>query len=133
MAKFCKNALQGEPIVLNGGGNQTRDFVYVSDVASIISDLIWERIDDDSVSSGGVLNVATGHQTSIASLAEKLKRFFHGKVESIVINDGPPREGDVYSSVVDATLLNVHFPNRKMRSLDETLGRVVDWFVSVKR
>jgi UDP-glucose 4-epimerase len=131
VAKFCKNILRGDPIVLDGSGTQTRDFVYVKDVALIISDLIGNRVDISAIPNGGVLDIATGHQTSIVSLAGKLKHLFVGKVDGIVIEDGPARIGDVSSSCPDPTLLNALLPNRKMRLLEENLGRVVDWFVSV--
>lgn len=62
--RFLALALAGQPLPLFGGGGQTRDFVYIDDVAkaAILSAQAAESFD--------ILNVGTGIPTSIAQLAE---------------------------------------------------------------
>ena len=68
IAIFARRALLGEPLVIYGDGNQTRDFVYVRDVARA-NLLALGR----SVKSLG-LNIATSKETSINQLVEILKQ-----------------------------------------------------------
>jgi UDP-glucose 4-epimerase len=65
---FLRRLAAGDPPVIDGRGEQSMDFVHVSDVARAVG------LSLDSGASGEVLNVGTGQQTSVASLAEHLIR-----------------------------------------------------------
>lgn len=62
---FINRMLEGDNVVIFGDGNQTRDFIYVSDVVSAVKHVADKRLD-------GVYNVSTGVETSINLLFEKL-------------------------------------------------------------
>jgi UDP-glucose 4-epimerase len=66
--RFLALALAGQPLPLFGGGGQTRDFVYINDVAeaAILSAKAAESFD--------ILNVSTGIPTSIAALAQLISQ-----------------------------------------------------------
>ena len=64
--RFIKSALAGEPIVIFGDGGQTRDFVYVDDVVTAALACA------DGVQGAEVVNVSSGHETSIATLAQTI-------------------------------------------------------------
>ena len=61
IAKFIHSMLRGKPVTIFGDGDQTRDFIYVSDVARICSMLLEKP---DPV----VINVGTGVPTSVNRL-----------------------------------------------------------------
>lgn len=63
---FLTRIAGGEPPVIDGKGDQSMDFVHVSDVARALAMAV------DSEATGEVLNVGTGRQTTIARLAELL-------------------------------------------------------------
>ena len=65
---FIKKLLTNQPITINGG-SQTRDFVYVTDVANVILKAI-EVISINKISDS--VNVLTGTSVSIDCLANKL-------------------------------------------------------------
>jgi UDP-glucose 4-epimerase len=65
---FLRRIAAGEAPVIDGSGEQSMDFVHVSDVALAVGMAL------DSAVSGEVLNVGTGQQTSIAQLADYLIR-----------------------------------------------------------
>jgi dTDP-L-rhamnose 4-epimerase len=67
-AIFCQRILQGQPPILFEDGLQSRDFIHVSDVvqANLLA-LGSSRAD------GHVINVGTGVQTTLLSLAESLQ------------------------------------------------------------
>lgn len=65
---FLRRLAVGQVPVIDGSGEQSMDFVYVSDVARSVGMAL------DSNATGQVLNVGTGVQTTIAELAEQLMR-----------------------------------------------------------
>jgi UDP-glucose 4-epimerase len=61
------HALRGEPIVIFGDGEQTRDFVFVRDTADAAV-----RIYEQPATRGRVINVASGTETSVNVLVREL-------------------------------------------------------------
>lgn len=66
VAIFCERLLAGKSITVNGTGKQTRDFVYVEDVAEAVG----RAVDTRAV---GEFNVGTSRETTITELAERLR------------------------------------------------------------
>jgi UDP-glucose 4-epimerase len=91
VAIFCEQLKKRQPVTIFGDGKQTRDFVFVGDVARASKQAILKR-------KGGIFNVSTGQATSINQLYTLLGRRagrsdkpFHTKV----------RAGDIRQSVLD--------------------------------
>jgi UDP-glucose 4-epimerase len=68
VAITCTRLLQGLPPVLRGDGEQTRDFVYVADVAAA-------NVAALAAACTGSLNVGTGVQTEVRSVVQRLASF----------------------------------------------------------
>lgn len=69
VAKFFASALAGEPLVVHGDGEQTRDYTYISDaVEATLLALVSPRAE------GQVYNVGTGLETSVNQLAHTIIR-----------------------------------------------------------
>ena len=64
---FVYRALKGEPLLLDNGGQASRDFVYVGDV---VDGLCSAR---PTATPGDVYNLASGMETSIRELAETIR------------------------------------------------------------
>ncbi|GAA0347139.1 NAD-dependent epimerase/dehydratase family protein [Actinoallomurus spadix] len=64
---FCGHAFRGERPTVFGDGHQTRDYVYVGDVAEAF--VAAARADRP-----GVWNIGTGHETSVRELLDLLGR-----------------------------------------------------------
>ncbi len=94
---FRHRLAQGEPIVLDGGGRQTRDFVYVADVVRMML-AGMARIRE----APPVLNVCTGVSISIAELALTLSGLAGRRVR---LHEGPAKTGDILHSRGDPTLM----------------------------
>src|SRR5258707_2264023 len=62
---FLGNLLRGEPLTIFGDGEQSRDFVYVGDVADA-----WLKALEEPASHGRVFNLGSGRETSINRLAD---------------------------------------------------------------
>ena len=56
---FARRALRGEPLPLENGGRQTRDFMYIDDAV----DAYTRVIDQDATLAGSVFNIGTGRET----------------------------------------------------------------------
>ncbi len=90
---FRDQALNNEPITVEGDGNQTRDFVHVDDVVQ--ANLLAATHED---APGKAFNVGTGTEISIRDLAEVIKDITDSDSEITHVN---PREGDIEGSVAD--------------------------------
>jgi UDP-glucose 4-epimerase len=67
---FAKKMLAGKKVVINGDGNQTRDFSYVGDVASWVVHCVTNNYGLNS----GAYNVGTGLETSVNDIFNELQR-----------------------------------------------------------
>jgi len=88
---YSNAVLHNQPITVLGDGNQTRDFVYVEDVAEAQL-LASERTE------GEVINVGTGIETSINKLVENIETVSGRKA---IIHHAPSRKGDILRSFGD--------------------------------
>ena len=95
---FAGAVAAGRPITLHGDGMQSRDFVYVADVAAHLTAgmrLLGDR------PAAHVLNVCTGHETSVRNLAQAIAT---ASRREPIIRRGPARAGDIGRSVGSPTL-----------------------------
>ena len=65
IAIFANRIIKGKPIIIYGSGDQTRDFIYVSDVVDAFIKSLKEDIN-------GEFNIGTSQQTSINQVTNKL-------------------------------------------------------------
>jgi len=93
ITKFLQKIVKNEVLTIDGDGEQTRDFLYVSDVVkAVVLALEHEGL------KGEVFNVCTGVPTSINQLAATLKTVT-GK--NPTVKHGPARLGDIRSNYGD--------------------------------
>jgi UDP-glucose 4-epimerase len=93
VAKFLQQMIQGNNLVIDGDGQQTRDFVYVGDLCRAILLALESNV------SGEVFQVATGTETTIGQLTELLQR---AAPFEISVTHGPTRQADIrrnYSAI----------------------------------
>ena len=118
VAIFSGKMLRGEPVTVNGDGKQTRDYVFVGDVARM-SLLALEK------DATGPVNIGTGIETDVNVLAEKIRA---AAGSGSAIDHGPAKSGEQRRSVVDPRRAAEVFGWRPEVSLDEGLRRTVDFF-----
>ena len=117
---FIRRIMAGEPLTIYGDGTQTRDFVFVSDLANGLI-----RAAETPDVGGEVFQLASGVETSLNDLVRLL-----GDVSGTepVVNHEPPRAGEIqrnYSLVDKARARLGHTPEVP---LAEGLARTWDWF-----
>lgn len=117
---FVDAALRGEPLLISGDGEQTRDFTFVGTVVNVLAEAVLGR-----VASPEPVNLAFGTRIPIVDLARRVAEIVGVPVD---IRHGPPRPGDVRDSQADSSRLRELFPNVAPVVLDEGLQRTVAWF-----
>jgi nucleoside-diphosphate-sugar epimerase len=71
---FFNKAFKKEPLTITGDGNETRDFTYVDDaVGATVKAAYSEKTD------GQVINIASGVETKISDLANKINALTDNK------------------------------------------------------
>jgi len=93
ITSFIQRALNSEPLIIYGDGEQTRDFVYVGDVAEVIEFLIKEEVFDNET-----YNVGSGQPITIKELAKTVMKLVN---KDLPLIHEPPRPGDIRHSVAD--------------------------------
>jgi len=119
---FADRLLKAEHIVINGG-NQTRDFVYVKDVAHVIH-LSIELTAKGNVSE--VVNVLTGKSISIDVLAEKMIQITatHSQKKYKELMPGDPERSE---GTTDKMMRLFRINPQDFTTLDEGLIHTVDF------
>lgn len=90
VAIFAHRIAHGEGVVVHGNGDQTRDLVYVADVARA-NGLALHAGD------GEIINVSFGQETSINELLAELGAAAGREIRA---EYGPPRSGDIFRSLL---------------------------------
>ncbi|HEX3421635.1 MAG TPA: NAD-dependent epimerase/dehydratase family protein [Candidatus Udaeobacter sp.] len=90
---FIEKAIRNEPITIFGDGHQTRDFIYVKDVATANA---FFALDSQAT---GVFNVACGRPITITDLALTIRSLT--KSSSTIVYDAE-RPGEVHHSVASS-------------------------------
>ncbi len=122
VAIFAQRLLSGERARINGDGKQTRDFVFVGDVA----DANARALTSDAV---GSFNVGTGIETDITTIFQLLKRFTGSKQPE---EHGPPLPGEQRRSVVDARKIDRVLGWKPKTNLEAGLDATVRYFREVR-
>lgn len=111
VAIFADRVCRGRAPVIYGDGEQTRDFIYVRDVAA--ANLAALHRGD-----GLVANISTGRATSI----NQLYRLFRELVPAAPPSEyAPPRPGDIRHSVLDCRLAKRELAWQAINNLSEGL------------
>lgn len=94
---FFDAARQGMPIPLHGDGSQTRDFTWIEDVVDAILLSAQRQI-------GGIYNIGTGIETSVADLAGVITRVVGGSDAGRIIKQKRPMLDSIRRRSVDSSL-----------------------------
>ena len=124
LAIFIGNVLRGEPVTINGDGLQTRDFVYVGDVADA-----WLRALDDPGTYGAVLNVGSGRETSVNDLAVAILAALGESRDTWDMRTAPEQLGDLRRSAADISAISARGWSPTI-GLEEGIARTVAWAAS---
>ncbi len=124
VAIFCTRVLERKPLTIFGDGLQTRDYVYVGDVAHAVYLGATRDIPPTGRVDARAFNVGTGIGTSVVDLAKLLQQAAGTDVE---INFAPKRPGEQQESFLDASKARTDLGWEPQVSLSEGLGKTLQW------
>lgn len=119
---FIDKFLNGEAPVIFGDGDQTRDFIYVKDVAKA-NILAIDKGDNE------ILNISTNTQVSINKLFEIMREIFDAKIMTIYRK---PRDGDIKDSYLDNIKSKMTIGWNNEYGLQEGLKETIDYYIKLK-
>lgn len=129
VAKFIKQALAGETLVIYGDGAQTRDFIYIEDLVDAVF-----RAATRGGSGGEVFQIATNRETTVNEIAELLSSLVHEATgREIEIEYAAARAGEVLRNYADVSKAERMLGWRPTRSLRDGLRETVRWYVEERR
>ena len=120
VAIFAGQMLADEPVVIFGDGEQSRDFVYVADVASANLTLIEQKV-------SGTYNLGYGEGTTVNEVYGTLKELTHYDQEA---EYAPPRPGEISKIYLAAQMAHEDFGWKPAYDLKSGLQATVDFFRS---
>jgi nucleoside-diphosphate-sugar epimerase len=121
--RFVSMILSGERPIIYGDGNQSRDFVFVRDVA--LANMLAATMPD---AAGGVFNIARGERTTLLELLNTLSNILGKEIEPI---HEAARAGDVRDSLADITQARTHLQYEPTVDMNEGLRQSIDYYQSI--
>ncbi len=117
VAIFCDKILSRKPCLIFGDGNQTRDYVFVEDVA---------RANIMSIKAPvGSYNIGTEIETSVNDLVTSLRKASGNEFK---VEYAPPRLGEVLRISLDISLAKSIFRWSPGVSLNDGIRQTWKWF-----
>jgi len=121
--RFCKRLLAGEPPVVFGDGEQSRDYTYIDDVVEANVRLLDPRV----LLEGQSVNVGSGRRISINDLLDMLRRLTSTTLEAVHEDRAPGDAQDTWAAIDEARRLVGYEPSTR---LEQGLRAFLDWFMS---
>ena len=123
VAKFIKQAMDGETLEVYGDGTQTRDFIYVNDlVGAILKAARKEGV------GGEIFQIATNKESTLLELVGQLKPLLEKSIGEVNLVHGEKRLGDVMRNFSDTSKAAQVLDWQATTSLEEGLQETLDWF-----
>lgn len=118
IAQFVSRYARGENIIVQGNGEQTRDFIYVGDVVAACSNALY-------LGDNQTFNISTGKAVPINELWELLNSLNKCQAQPLYV---PRREGDIMHSRLDNRKAGKILLWKPRISLNEGLERTLRFF-----
>ena len=115
-----KRIFAGESAVIYGDGEQTRDYIYVTETANAAI-----QIYEPKNTRGKILNIGSGKETSINTLVKTIMGLLD--CDKPIIYE-QPRLGDVRRHIADISLAKKLINFKQEIDLEEGLKLTVDWY-----
>jgi UDP-glucose 4-epimerase len=122
---FVSRLLEDRPLTVFGNGLQTRDYVFVRDVARANVLASTAAVPSGDGIDATAFNIATAKQTNVLELAEMVGRVMGQKPE---IEFAPARAGELFRSSLDVSKARKVLGWKPEVGFDDGLPQLVDWF-----
>ena len=120
--RFITSCLLDEPLTVHGNGTAKRDWLFVEDLAKAVD----AAIHSDKDLNGEVINVGTGRDIDVISIAEKIADAM-GKPRSLISNVGE-RPGQVSRHTSSTEKAKELLDWEASVSFEEGISRTIHWY-----
>jgi nucleoside-diphosphate-sugar epimerase len=120
LSRFMLAAIEGQPLVIYGDGEQSRDFTYVE---NIVDETL--RACEASGASGKVFNAGTGKRITLNEVVKMLATVTGQKIQA---KYEPARSGDILHSQADISLAKKVLGYEPRVGFEEGLKRTWEWY-----
>lgn len=125
VAKFIRQAMNGETLEIYGDGSQTRDFVYIDDLINAVL-----RAAEVPNVGGEVFQIATNKETTVGEMAELLvKELSDAGLTNIKLINSEKRLGDVMRNYSDTTKARDVLGWIAKTNLQEGVKKTIEYFI----
>lgn len=118
IAIFLGKFLAGETPNINGDGEQTRDYVYVGDVAEANLLALQKK------TKNKIFNIGTGTPTSVNDISALLQKLVPADIDP---THGPAVPGEVRDIHLDVSLAKKELGWKAKTTLEEGMKKTVEW------
>jgi len=125
VAIFCGRILNNRPLTIFGDGLQTRDYVYVGDVARSVWLAATKPLPEKGRMDARAFNIGTGVGTSVIDIANKLQK---AAGTNVPVDFAPHRPGEQQESFVNVEKAKQLLGWTPQVGLEEGLAKSYAWF-----
>ena len=122
---FCQAAVDGCGVTIFGDGQQTRDYVYISDVVQ--ANLLAAAVPFNQIADSPIFNVGCGQQTNLNEIVVLLSQLAG---RPIPVTYQPERFGDIKHSGADISWAQEKLGFRVETAVLTGLEKTLAWFQS---
>jgi len=115
---FLDKILSGDQPIINGSGEQTRDYVYVKDVVKANLLTLTEEVSE-------IYNVGTGIETNVNQLFQLINFHFGNSIKEV---HGPAKPGEQMRSVITSEKMKKKFGWKPSTTLEEGLRETIEYY-----
>jgi UDP-glucose 4-epimerase len=122
VAKFIRQAINGETCEIYGDGTQTRDFIYIADLIEAVLLCIEKDI------GGEILQIATGKERTVGETADIIAAACAKRGIEMQITHGQTRLGDVKRNFADTSKATKMIGWKVQMELNEGIEKTLESF-----
>lgn len=126
VAKFIKQALNGECLYVYGDGTQTRDFIYIDDlIRALVLSATKEQV------GGETFQIASSRETTIDELITVIMKIFDKyEIKRPDVIKSQPRLGDVKRNYSNTDKARDRLNWKCQFELKQGIDQTIKWFVN---
>lgn len=125
---FTQKIMKGETIKIFNNGDMYRDFTYIDDIVKGIENMLCNPPEPDENSDRAVVyNIGNNSPEKLMYFIETLEKALGKTANKEYL---PMQPGDVYQTYADVTALVEKFGFKPSTSIEEGLGKFVEWYKS---
>ncbi len=126
--KFAKKIVNGEPIQIYNNGDMYRDFTYIDDIVTGVTDILCNPpVTDELAAAYKIYNIGNNKPEKLMDYISTLEDCLGRKAQKEFL---PMQPGDVYQTYADVSDLMNDFNFKPSTSIQEGLKKFTEWFLT---